>query len=156
MTRHCTTHPHLACQVTRKTCLEKLSPCPTPHLFPINDKSFFYPERLQAHPVIRNMPELPPTLLCRGPDLAPRPNVVSQWLRDSCKIHSQGIVVRHCPCHHEREWCPRAKDRCMFDIKRHVTSSRNRRPVSLGGSRRCSQRSLVLGGDYAVGNRSCS
>lgn len=29
------------------------------------------PARLQAHPVHRNMPELPPTLLCRGPDLAP-------------------------------------------------------------------------------------
>lgn len=74
----------------------------------------------------------------------------------SCKIHSQGIVVRRSPCHQQREWCRRRKDRCMFDIKRHATSSRNRRPVSLGGSRRCPQRSLVLGGNYAVGNVSCS
>lgn len=44
----------------------------------------------------------------------------------------------------------------MFDIKRHATSSRNRRPVSLGDSRRCPQRSLVHGGNYAVGGQSCS
>lgn len=36
----------------------------------------------QAHPFHRNMPELPPTLLCRGPDLPPGPSV-SQWLRAS-------------------------------------------------------------------------
>ena len=72
---------HLACQVTGKPCLEKSSA-----RFPLcaldQHQARVSPARLQAHPVRRNMPELPPTLLCRGPDHAPRSNV-SQWLRAS-------------------------------------------------------------------------
>lgn len=104
------------------------------------------------------MPELPPTLLCRGPDWSgpcPRdPALVNG--RVPLLQGSHGVVASSCPCHQQREWCRRTEDRCMFDIKRHATSSRNRRPVYLGDRRRCPQRSLVHGGNYAVGAQSCS
>lgn len=91
------------------------------------------PAKSQAHPVQRNMPELPPCCSAAVWTTPPRPSV-SQLLRDSAvKSTCSGSQVEPAPCHQQMQMCRRTRKTvaCLASSS-HVTSSRNSRPVSPG------------------------